>query len=41
MKQSWGALAEKVESVLKDYPTLRLTHGRKVSLHPGEPLCIL
>ncbi|CAK9862110.1 unnamed protein product [Sphagnum jensenii] len=29
-KQSWGALAEKVENVLKDYPTLNLTHGRKV-----------
>ncbi|CAM6032532.1 unnamed protein product [Sphagnum compactum] len=29
-EESWGALAEKVESVLKDYPTLRLTHGRKV-----------
>jgi len=32
-KQSWGALAEKVENVLKDYPTLNLTHGRKVNFH--------
>ncbi|CAM6037456.1 unnamed protein product [Sphagnum compactum] len=29
-EESWGALAEKVENVLKDYPTLNLTHGRKV-----------
>ncbi|CAK9279074.1 unnamed protein product [Sphagnum jensenii] len=29
-EESWGPLAEKVESVLKDYPTLCLTHGRKV-----------
>jgi hypothetical protein len=34
VNQSWGPLAEKVESVLKDYPTLCLTHGRKVQFHP-------
>jgi trehalose 6-phosphate phosphatase len=28
--QKWGALADLVRSVLKDYPKLRLTQGRKV-----------
>ncbi|GJN41070.1 hypothetical protein PR202_gn00395 [Eleusine coracana subsp. coracana] len=29
-EKRWGALAEQVRSVLKDYPKLRLTQGRKV-----------
>uniref|UniRef100_A0A0A9FGR1 Trehalose 6-phosphate phosphatase n=1 Tax=Arundo donax TaxID=35708 RepID=A0A0A9FGR1_ARUDO len=29
-EKRWGALAEQVRSVLKDYPRLRLTQGRKV-----------
>ncbi|XP_010916894.1 probable trehalose-phosphate phosphatase 6 [Elaeis guineensis] len=29
-EKKWGALAEQVRSVLKDYPKLRLTQGRKV-----------
>ncbi|XP_008795570.2 probable trehalose-phosphate phosphatase 6 [Phoenix dactylifera] len=29
-EKKWGALAEQVRSVLKDYPELRLTQGRKV-----------
>lgn len=29
-EKSWNALAEKVRSVLKEYPKLRLTQGRKV-----------
>ncbi|KAI3820289.1 hypothetical protein L1987_07833 [Smallanthus sonchifolius] len=29
-EQSWGDLADRVKSVLKDYPKLRLTQGRKV-----------
>lgn len=28
--QLWEPLAERVGNVLKDYPTLSLTHGRKV-----------
>ena len=28
--QLWEALAERVGNVLKDYPSLNLTHGRKV-----------
>lgn len=28
--QSWVAVAESVHNILKDYPRLRLTHGRKV-----------
>lgn len=28
--QRWGLLAEQVRSVLKEYPKLRLTQGRKV-----------
>jgi len=30
MVQLWEALAERVGNVLKDFPTLSLTHGRKV-----------
>ena len=30
LTQHWKALAEKVDNVLKDFPTLNLTHGRKV-----------
>ncbi|RRT72118.1 hypothetical protein B296_00011570 [Ensete ventricosum] len=30
--QSWGALIEQVRSVLKEYPKLRLTQGRKVRI---------
>ncbi|WOL09421.1 putative trehalose-phosphate phosphatase 6 [Canna indica] len=29
-EKKWSSLADKVRSVLKDYPKLRLTHGRKV-----------
>ncbi|GAB4845060.1 hypothetical protein Ancab_038466 [Ancistrocladus abbreviatus] len=29
-EKKWGELAEQVKEVLKDYPTLRLTQGRKV-----------
>ncbi|KAG6483195.1 probable trehalose-phosphate phosphatase 6 [Zingiber officinale] len=29
-EKKWNALSDKVRSVLKDYPKLRLTHGRKV-----------
>ncbi|XP_057951827.1 trehalose-phosphate phosphatase A-like isoform X2 [Malania oleifera] len=29
-EQSWSTIAERVEGILKDYPRLRLTHGRKV-----------
>jgi hypothetical protein len=28
--QEWNAVNEEVRSVLKDYPNLKLTHGRKV-----------
>lgn len=28
--QQWESLASKVQNILKDYPTLSLTHGRKV-----------
>ena len=28
--QLWEALAERVGDVMKDFPTLSLTHGRKV-----------
>ena len=28
--QHWEALAAKVQNILKDYPSLSLTHGRKV-----------
>ena len=30
--QSWTTIAQYVHNILKDYPRLRLTHGRKVSL---------
>jgi len=36
--QLWEALAERVGNVLKDYPTLSLTHGRKVGTFA---LCII
>jgi len=29
-EEHWKALAEKVDNALKDFPTLNLTHGRKV-----------
>lgn len=29
--QCWMKIAESVDGILKDYPRLRLTHGRKVS----------
>ncbi|KAL6962695.1 trehalose-phosphatase [Sarracenia purpurea var. burkii] len=32
-EKSWSALAEKVKSVLNDYPKLRLTQGRKVEYY--------
>jgi len=28
--QRWNALAEQVKAVIKDYPKLKLTQGRKV-----------
>lgn len=28
--QNWSTIAQRVHDVLKDYPRLRLTHGRKV-----------
>jgi hypothetical protein len=28
--QTWSALAEQVKAVIKDYPKLKLTQGRKV-----------
>lgn len=28
--QSWQIVGQAVEEILKDYPRLRLTHGRKV-----------
>lgn len=30
--QGWPPLAEQVKSVLNDYPKLRMTEGRKVTL---------
>jgi hypothetical protein len=30
--QRWNFLAEQVKAVIKDYPMLKLTQGRKVSL---------
>lgn len=30
LKQNWVQLAERVANVMKNYPTLSLTHGRKV-----------
>lgn len=34
--QLWEGLAERVGNVLKDFPTLNLTHGRKVlEVHPS------
>jgi hypothetical protein len=32
--QKWSELAQQVKSVLKDYPKLRLTQGRKVYIFP-------
>jgi hypothetical protein len=31
-RQEWESLNKEVRSVLKEYPDLRLTHGRKVSI---------
>lgn len=31
-RQSWNVVAERVYDILKDYPRLRLTHGRKVCI---------
>lgn len=33
--QYWTTIAQCVETTLKDYPCLRLTHGRKVCLNDG------
>lgn len=30
--QQWEVLASKVQNILKDYPSLSLTHGRKVCI---------
>jgi len=30
MYQKWRTVAQRVHSILKEYPHLRLTHGRKV-----------
>ncbi|KAJ7565321.1 hypothetical protein O6H91_02G056400 [Diphasiastrum complanatum] len=35
-EENWQALAEEVQKVLKNYPKLFLTQGRKVSVHPEQ-----
>jgi hypothetical protein len=32
-RQEWNAVNEEVRSVLREYPNLKLTHGRKVRRH--------
>lgn len=32
--QSWAVVAQRVHDILKNYPRLRLTHGRKVYTNP-------
>jgi hypothetical protein len=39
--QRWNFLAEQVKAVIKDYPMLKLTQGRKVGLFIHEHCCLL
>lgn len=36
--QSWDVVAQCVDDILKDYPRLRLTHGRKVCILQSQNL---
>jgi len=38
--QRWNALAEQVKAVIKDYPKLKLTQGRKVTPSSDHKLII-